>query len=146
PEALATVPIGDLRKRFLEYMDDDFNTGGATGVLFDLLSALNRHADANRLEAGGTTAAKDEFRSCVKVLRELSSLLGLFWAPAASPKSGGDALVGPLQNLVAELGGTPADDVDGLMAKLIQMRADARKAKNFAVADQVRKRLGELNV
>jgi cysteinyl-tRNA synthetase len=32
------------------------------------------------------------------------------------------------------------------MTQLIQMRADARKAKNFAVADQIRKRLGELNV
>src|SRR5947209_13135140 len=33
----------DLRTRFLEHMDDDFNTGGATGVLFELLSTLNRH-------------------------------------------------------------------------------------------------------
>src|SRR5437868_12638542 len=47
---------GDLRSRFLEHMDDDFNTGGATGVLFELLSTLNRHADAHKLEAGGDPA------------------------------------------------------------------------------------------
>src|SRR5438105_13680573 len=28
----------ELRKRFLEHMDDDFNTGGAVGVLYELLS------------------------------------------------------------------------------------------------------------
>jgi cysteinyl-tRNA synthetase len=144
PTASTTVEIAGLRTRFLEYMNDDFNTGGATGVLFELLSALNRHADANKLEAGGDAAAGHEFRRGVAVLRELSSILGLFWAPATSPTAGGDALAEPLRELVTQLGGTPAGDVDGLMRQLIQLRADARKAKNFAVADQIRKRLGEL--
>jgi cysteinyl-tRNA synthetase len=146
PEASATVPWADLRSRFLECMADDFNTGGATGVLFELLSALNRHADANKLESGGDAGAKDEFRRGVRVLRELSAILGLFHAPAASPTAGGEMLVEPLRQLVSELGAAPDDDVDGLMQQLIQLRADARKAKNFAVADQIRKRLGELTV
>ena len=33
---------------FLELMDDDFNTGGAVGVLYELLTALNRFADAQQ--------------------------------------------------------------------------------------------------
>ena len=36
------VDVLHLRQRFLEHMDDDFNTGGAIGVLFELLTALNR--------------------------------------------------------------------------------------------------------
>ena len=32
-------------------MDDDFNTGGALGELFELVRALNRYADAETLEA-----------------------------------------------------------------------------------------------
>ena len=92
------------------------------------------------------TATNDEFRRGVQVLRELSSILGLFTAPATSPKAGGDTLAEPLGQLIASLGGTPTADVDGLMQQLIQLRADARKAKNFAVADQIRKRLGELKV
>jgi cysteinyl-tRNA synthetase len=144
PEAVATGDFGALRARFLDCMNDDFNTGGATGVLFELLSSLNRHADANKLDAGGESAAKDEFRRGVRVLRELSSILGLFWAPVATKAD--DALAGPLSELVSQLGGSPAGGVDGLMGQLIQMRADARKAKNFAVADQIRKRLGELKV
>jgi cysteinyl-tRNA synthetase len=146
PGTSVTGVWGELRSRFLEHMADDFNTGGATGVLFELLSTLNRHADANKLDAGRDAAAKEEFRRGVGVLRELSAILGLFWAPATSPKAGGDTLTEPLGQLVTSLGATPAADVDGLMQQLIQLRADAREAKNFAVADQIRKRLGELNV
>jgi cysteinyl-tRNA synthetase len=146
PGTAVTGVWGDLRSRFLDHMADDFNTGGATGVLFELLSALNRHADTNKLDAGGAAAAKDEFRHGVGVLRESASILGLFRVTATSPKAGGDTLGEPLGQLVASLGGAPAADVDGLMQQLIQFRADARKTKNFAVADQIRKRLGELNV
>jgi cysteinyl-tRNA synthetase len=146
PDASPTGAIADLRTRFLEHMADDFNTGGATGVLFELLSTLNRQADVNKLDAGGDTAAKADFRRGIGVLRDLASILGLFWAPTGSPKAGGDTLAEPLGQLVATLGATPVADVDGLMRQLIQLRADARKAKNFAVADQIRKRLGELKV
>jgi cysteinyl-tRNA synthetase len=146
PGAQAAGVIAELRSRFLEYMEDDFNTGGATGVLFELLSALNRHADSNKLDTGGDGPAQDEFRRGARVLRELSAILGLFWAPAASPAAGTDALAEPLGQLVADLGGSPAGDVNALMQQLIHLRADARKAKNFPVADQIRKRLGELKV
>ena len=37
--------IAEHRARFLDAMDDDFNTGGALGELFDLVRALNRFAD-----------------------------------------------------------------------------------------------------
>lgn len=142
----AGAEFAALRARFLEAMEDDFNTGGAVGVLFELLNALNRLADAKKLEAGGDATAKAEFLRGVDVLREASSILGLFWAPAASPSAGAEALAGPLTQLVADLGGDAAGDVDALMKQVIQLRADARKAKNFAVADQIRKRLSELKI
>jgi cysteinyl-tRNA synthetase len=80
------------------------------------------------------------------VLRELSDILGLFWAPATAPAAANEELVGKLRQLATDLGAAPAADLDALMGQFIQLRADARKAKNFAVADQIRKRLGELNV
>lgn len=120
--------VPGLRTRFLECMDDDFNTGGAIGVLFELLTVLNRFADTAKLEAAKTQPALDEFRAGVTVLRELSEILGLFAAPPAKKQAGDDQVV------------------NGLMQLLIDLRADARKTKNFAVADQIRKRLTELNI
>jgi cysteinyl-tRNA synthetase len=121
--------VAQLRERFLECMDDDFNTGGAIGVLYELLTALNRYADAEQLEASWekAAAARQTFQRGVSVLRELSQILGLF---AAAPKkdSGGDQLV------------------SGLMQLLIDLRAECRKAKNFAMADTIRQRLTALGV
>jgi cysteinyl-tRNA synthetase len=121
--------IGQLRERFLDSMDDDFNTGGAVGVLYELLTALNRFADARQLEGPSPAAgAVSEFQSGVVVLRELSQILGLFREAPRTAKAGDDQLV------------------NGLMQLLIDLRAELRKAKNFALADQIRKRLGELGV
>jgi cysteinyl-tRNA synthetase len=121
--------VSRLRDDFLEQMDDDFNTGGAVGTLHKLLSALNRFADARRLEEGKASPADVQaFRRGAVVLKELSQILGLFAAPPAEDKAGQDQLAA------------------GLMQLLIDLRNEARKAKNFAVADQIRKRLGELGV
>jgi cysteinyl-tRNA synthetase len=121
--------VARLRERFLECMDDDFNTGGAIGVLNELLTALNRFADTRQLEGGKADPADVRaFERGVTVLKELSQLLGLFQQPPAAKEAGQDELVG------------------GLMQLLIDLRAEARKAKNFALGDQIRKRLGELGV
>jgi cysteinyl-tRNA synthetase len=121
--------IGALRKRFLECMDDDFNTGGAVGVLYEMLNKLNRFADDKKLEdASAKPQAKVEFAEEVRVLKEMSQILGIFQEPVVAAKGDDDQLVG------------------GLMQLLIDLRAEARKAKNFALGDQIRKRLTELGV
>ena len=64
-----------------------------------------------------------------KVLRELSSVLGLFRTPPPEPAAAAnDALTGKLMSL------------------LIDLRAEARKKKDFATSDQIRKRLTEIGV
>jgi cysteinyl-tRNA synthetase len=119
------------RLEFQAHMDDDFNTGAAVATLFDLLTELNRLADAGRLEDPATPrtgTALVDFQRGALVLKELSQILGLF-REAPPAKGGGNDQV-----------------VNGLMQLLIDLRAEARKAKNFAVADQIRKRLGELGI
>ena len=44
------VQIADHRRRFLDAMDDDFNTGGAVGDLFELVRTLNKFADEAKFE------------------------------------------------------------------------------------------------
>jgi cysteinyl-tRNA synthetase len=116
------------RGRFVEALEDDFNTGGAFGELFELLRTLNRFADAKGLDAPGRSGADlGEFRKAIALLRELTGLLGLF---AAAPKR-------------AEVG----DNLTGqLMQLLIDLRAQLRKEKQYAMADTIRKRLDELKV
>ena len=130
PSEMAVPPeVADHRMRFLEAMDDDFNTGGALGELFEVVRALNRHADQNKLEVGGTDpAARASFITGSLVLKELGQILGLFRTPPKRATTPQDQLTGPLVEL------------------LIRLRAQLRKEKNFALADQVRNDLNSLGV
>jgi cysteinyl-tRNA synthetase len=110
-------------------MDDDFNTGGAMGELFEIVHAINRFANelnpSTRLEAPSQIA---EYRSGMLVLKELSQILGLFRQAPAPVEPGCDKLTAPLIEL------------------LIELRARLRKEKNFSLADEVRNRLTKLGV
>jgi cysteinyl-tRNA synthetase len=120
---------GRLREAFLDNMADDFNTGGAIGILYELLTTLNRYADERQLETPGAAPADvEQFTRATLVFRELSQILGLFRTPIATASAGNDQLVG------------------GLMQLLLDLRAAARKEKNFAVSDLIRKRLADLGV
>jgi cysteinyl-tRNA synthetase len=120
-----------LYEGFLALMDDDFNTGGAVGKLFELVTQLNRFADTHR-DFSDDEARKGlpftNFKRGVVVLRELSQILGLFHEPPATAGAANDQLVA------------------GLIQLLIDLRQEARKAKNFAMSDSIRARLGQLGV
>jgi cysteinyl-tRNA synthetase len=127
--------ITELRNKFLESMDDDFNTGGAIGVLFDLLRTLNKFIDDHKLEnepRNNTDGkAEAELLSGTTVLRELGLTLGLF-IRAAHGQERTDIHSNEL--------------VGKLMGLLIELRAAARKNKDFAVADKIRNELAHFGV
>jgi cysteinyl-tRNA synthetase len=138
--------VAELRQRFLEAMDDDFNTGGAIGVLFDLVRRLNKLVDDEKLEEtakpphdhradGARVAVLDQG---ARTLRELARTLGLFpLVVRAETLPVSASVVVPTVSATYSL---------KLMDLLIEVRADARKAKNFAAADKIRQRLAELGV
>jgi cysteinyl-tRNA synthetase len=133
--SLATSPneflrdIAGYRQAFLDCMDDDFNTGGAIGVLHESLTALNRFADSKQLEEGKANAAGvADLRQGTVVLKELTQILGIFLEPPSKPTGEDDRLVADLMQL------------------FIDLRAEARKTKNFALADQIRQRLSQLGI
>ncbi|MCS7161105.1 MAG: cysteine--tRNA ligase [Gemmatales bacterium] len=119
-----------LRQRFLEEMDDDFNTQGAIGVVFELLTVLNRFADEHHLEdpVCREPAAVARFQQAVLVLREVTQLLGLFLSPLTVPTSASDQIVA------------------SLIQVLLDVRNECRKHKQFALADLIRSRLKELGI
>ena len=128
--AASSQPWAELRSRFLEAMDDDFNTGAAVARLFDLVSEANKFADAERLEVAAQAPPEKlaSLEQAAATLRELSATLGLFRKPVETKSSADDSLLPPLMEL------------------LIELRAGARKAKDFATADKIRKRLVELGI
>ncbi len=122
--------VGEHRQRFLDAMDDDFNTGGAIGELFEVVHALNRFA--NQLEPTAVDAPPErrlaEYRAGMVVLKELSQVVGLFRRSIDTRKPAATGLTEPLLGL------------------LMDLRARLRKEKNFALADEIRNRLTELGV
>ncbi|WP_374088898.1 cysteine--tRNA ligase [Methylomicrobium lacus] len=119
--AVPDLPVlADYQGRFEQAMDDDFNTPVAVSVLFDLAREVNK-AKGDDPERAGQLAAS---------LKKLGGLLGLLQA-------------GPevwLKGDVAEASVDPA--AGGLSEEAInqqiQARLDAKKAKNWALADQIR--------
>ncbi|MEN6498578.1 MAG: cysteine--tRNA ligase, partial [Thermoguttaceae bacterium] len=111
--------VAEYRNRFLEAMDDDFNTGGAIGVLFEFVRRLNKAVDDEKLEdkKHQTPEKLASLKQGVKTFKELASTVGLFRKPPQATTGGDDALVGNLLQL------------------LIEVRAEARKTKNFAMSD-----------
>lgn len=124
--------IAELRSKFLESMDDDFNTGGAIGVFFDILRLLNKFIDDNKMEAvQGNSNAVEQLQQGAAVLRELALTLGLFVKPVKEAEA--------ITSASAEL-------VGKLMTLLIELRAAARKNKDFATADKIRKDLSDFGI
>ena len=103
----------------------------AIGSLFDLVRALNKYAEDEKLEdpAKRTPEKLDALKRGTTVLRELAATLGLFRKPPPEKAPGGD------------------DELAGkLMKLLIDLRADSRKKKDFATADRIRNTLAEIGV
>jgi cysteinyl-tRNA synthetase len=132
-----------LKMKFLEMMDDDFNTAGAIGVLHELATGINTMLDKSPDRgptgpAGEVKPAKSSAdasansvaaAASVRTLRNLGRLLGLFTqSPPPATAAADDGLTAKLMEL------------------LIQLRADARKTKNYATADGVRKGLESLGI
>lgn len=120
PEAGAS-PAGELdavlkalEQQYLAAMNDDFNTAGAIAALHQMAGELNKRP------AGPEKSARAS--AVRKLARDTLGLLRF----SPQPPSGGsdDPAAGEL--------------TDKLMELILQIRADARAAKNYAVADQIR--------
>jgi cysteinyl-tRNA synthetase len=119
--------IGD-KMRFLEMMDDDFNTAGAIGVMHEMAGAINSFVEKNRADSDKQPDVVQAAAGGAQTLRKLGRILGLF-----RPEIPGSQAKEP---------GT----VEQLMALLIQLRNEARKSKQFAISDSVRDGLKKIGI
>jgi len=127
--AAAGVDVVPLREKFLAAMDDDFNTAIAIATLFDFVRVANKFIDQQGLEKKPVPEALATLDAMMLVLRELTGTLGLFLKAPQAKAGGAD------EGLVAKL-----------MELVIEIRARARGAKDFATADLVRNKLTEAGI
>jgi cysteinyl-tRNA synthetase len=119
----ADIDISVYKDKFVEAMDDDFNTPQAIAVLFDLSKEINRASEAG--------CDSEDAR---KMLKNLSGVLGLILEPS--------------RQLVKEPTGTPSAETgsEEEVINLIRQREEMRKARKWAEADEIRGRLDKMGI
>lgn len=113
--------IAQCREAFDSNMDDDFNTPGALGALYDFTR------EVNTLINGEKPLVKQDLAAIDELYRQLGGqVLGIV------PDDIADEALADLSNELVEL--------------LLDLRAELRGAKQWELADQVRDRLAELGI
>ena len=106
-------------RKFMEAMDDDFNSAEAIGHIFHLVREFNR---VRSMPEADLSSHPDTARSILKVMEEFNSILGMF------------------------KGGLPAAEaeVPEEVVKLVRERDQAREERDWEKADRLRDRVQEL--
>ncbi|MFW5713847.1 MAG: cysteine--tRNA ligase [Brevefilum sp.] len=104
------------RQAFIESMNEDFNTAGALGAIFDLVRAINQARDKG--------ATDEELASVQHTFDELTGVLGLELDQRERAGSSADAFI----------------DL------LLELRQELRENKNYELADRIRDELAALGV
>ena len=116
-----SIDVAQYEQRFVDAVDDDLNFPGGMGVIFELIRDINGKLHS---EQG---IAPDSRRDAISFLdKTLDGVFGLKQHEAAEAGSGGD--------------------FSALMDVVLEVRAEARKQKQFAIADLIRDRLAELEI
>ena len=127
--------LRDAPSRFVEAMDDDFNTAAALGRLFDAVRALNRLAPA----APGEEKEKAErFLAGYGILEPLFGVLGLLQMSAEEyfRGEGSEITIG-----AAPQASQPPAISQEEIERRIEERNAARARKDYAEADRIRAEL-----
>lgn len=113
-------PGAEYIGRFIEALDDDFNSSQAFAVVHELVREANRRIEAAQR---GETEDREVLSSLAEAFAEMTSMMGFSFAPTESPRL-----------------------VDDLVQYLLELRDTARSEKEFERADAIRSRLAAMGV
>ena len=112
-------------EEFRQAMNDDFNTGLATGVLFDFVKDINIYYNAVNSGVAIDKEAVIEAKETFKTILDILGILESEWNTQES---------------------YAGSDYDALMEMILSVRETARKEKQYKLADEIRDKLAELGI
>lgn len=112
-------------EEFRQAMNDDFNTGLATGVLFDFVKDINIYYNAVNSGVAIDKETVIEAKETFKTILDILGILENEW------------------NIQESYAGS---DYDSLMEMILSVRETARKEKQYKLADEIRDKLAELGI
>jgi cysteinyl-tRNA synthetase len=120
PPGTGAVNVSDHEQRFISALDDDFNTPAGFGALFDMARDVNTvmHSPEG-LDAHSRDAARDLLHR---------TAVGVLGVVRTESSSGDDELFGKVMEL------------------LIDLRAEARRDKQWTLSDRIRDGLANLGI
>ncbi len=148
-EALDAEPY---RQRFIEAMDDDFNTPQALASLFDLARAINQ-ADESGLSFVAAQSVLSGLARDILGLKQRDVIMNV---PTASATIRGLEPTVEATAIPEEVEATAIPEeveataipntVDARVNRIIEERTNCRKAKDYQRADEIRNKLAEIGV
>jgi len=127
------------REKFVAEMDDDFNTAGALGAVFELARAANTFLAENQSEIGA--ADLQVLVRAEDLVVELLGVLGVVVKIAEESDLPPDVVA-----LAGQLAGYAGSDPEEAVRALLAARAAARAERNWTAADAVRDGLATLGL
>lgn len=125
--------FGDVWKEFQKAMEDDFNTARGLAVMFEAARKVNRLLDEEN--DGNAFETRGQVEAISTDVVKIANILGLLTEIPSEyfKKKRQDAL--------------DANTVDSdKIEEMIKQRAEARKAKDYATADRIRKELEDMKI
>lgn len=133
-----SAQIDESCSKYVSAMDDDFNTAAALGEVFALISAANAFMSAGIKSQGAIDIA-------IKAADTIVDLMARFGIDMLEGESESKLPDGILE-LAHDVASYEGEDKEEAAQALIDVRAEARKNKNWDVADKIRDGITELGL
>ena len=131
-----TVKPDELRARFFDALDEDMNTAGALSVLFDATQHLAERRRPGETAASAARALLEDALGVLGVGAILSREIAVADAVEVDAEK-----IERLRAALADAIGFNGESPAGVVERVIDARNAARKARDFALADRLRKAL-----
>ena len=113
--------LKETEERFIQAMDDDFNTAQGIGVIFELIKEINKYTEVEKISEEGLKSLQMAYDYIENIMENV------FGVTLKSQENIGNLTV-------------------DLVEFLLEIRRKARAEKNWALSDEIRDRLGEMGI